>query len=312
MDNTFTASAKIILLGEHAVVYGKPSIAVPLSTLRTQAKVTSLRPGSGLRITASDLDNRLFIVDTSSRNAEDPITVASWLMLDYLGLPPPDANIVLHSDIPVASGMGSGAALTTALFRALLGALNKTLPDDQLNELVYEVEKVHHGTPSGVDNTVIVYEQPVYFTRGIAPQRLKVMKPFSLLIADTGVSASTKVAVSDVRNLYDSQRQFTQKLIDSIGELVLGGRRAIENNEIIKLGNIMNRNHQFLQDLTVSSSSLDALVQTARKAGAIGAKLTGGGRGGNMISLVTPDSLDSVRASLLAAGAAHIYETIVH
>jgi mevalonate kinase len=132
-----------------------------------------------------------------------------------------------------------------------------------------------------------------------------------LLIADTGISASTKIAVSDVRSMYDNQRQFTEKKIEAIGELVMAGRKAIENNQIIELGNILNQNHQLLQDLTVSSPALDALVETARNAGALGAKLTGGGRGGNMISLVTPDSLVSVRKSLLAAGAVRVYETIV-
>lgn len=306
-----SACAKIILLGEHAVVYGKPSIAVPFSTLRTFATIAASPVGSGFSITAVDLDNQLTVVDQQSQTVEDPLAVASWKMFELLGISPPDANISLHSNIPIASGMGSGAALTTALLRAILHIADRTLPNEKLNEIVYEIEKIHHGTPSGIDNTVIVYEKPVYFVRGLEPERLKVAHPFSLVIADTGVSASTKVAVSDVRKLYDNNRLVTQQLIDSIGELVLEGRQAIEGNHFVELGAIMNRNHELLKELTVSAPMLDKLVECARQAGALGAKLTGGGRGGNMICLVTPDVIGSVKSSLLANGAYRVYDTIV-
>lgn len=306
-----SACAKIILLGEHAVVYGKPSIAVPFSTLRTFATIAASPVGSGFRITAVDLDNQLTVVDQQSQTVEDPLAVASWKMFELLGISPPDANISLHSDIPIASGMGSGAALTTALLRAILHIADRTLPNEKLNEIVYEIEKIHHGTPSGIDNTVIVYEKPVYFVRGLEPERLKVAHPFSLVIADTGVGASTKVAVSDVRKLYDNNRLVAQQLIDSIGELVLEGRQAIEENHFVELGAIMNRNHELLKELTVSAPMLDKLVECARQAGALGAKLTGGGRGGNMICLVTPDVIGSVKSSLLANGAYRVYDTIV-
>jgi mevalonate kinase len=232
-------------------------------------------------------------------------------LLDHLHRTPPDANITLRSDIPLASGMGSGAAITTALFRLLLDSLDTSLPNDQLNDLVYEVEKIHHGTPSGVDNTVIVFEQPIYFTRGKPIERLNIAKPFSLLIADTGISASTKIAVADVRSLYNADMQSVAKLLDSIGELVAGGRNAIESGDFSTLGSIMNENHKQLQSLTVSSSELDRLVNVAQSVGALGAKLSGGGRGGNMIALVSADKVAYVQAQLLAAGAVKVYQTVV-
>ena len=155
MAQSVSAPAKIILLGEHAVVYGKPSLAVPMSTLRAYAQTIPMPRNSGLKIIAVDLDQQQFVVDLSSTKLDQPLVTAALLLLNDLGSPFPDAKIILHSDIPIASGMGSGAAITTALFRAIMLLLNKSLPNDRLNNLVYEVEKIHHGTPSGVDNTVI-------------------------------------------------------------------------------------------------------------------------------------------------------------
>jgi mevalonate kinase len=311
MSANISAPAKIILLGEHAVVYGKPSVAVPLSALRAYAEYVPLPKGNALKITAVDLDNQTFTIDHLSRESSQPLVTAVWLLLDHLQHPPPDANIILHSDIPLASGMGSGAAITTALFRSLLDVLNTSLPDDQLNKLVYEVEKIHHGTPSGVDNTVIVFEQPIYFVRGKPIERLKIAKPFSLLIADTGIAASTKIAVADVRTLYDADPQSVTKILDSIAELVAAGRAAIESGSFSSLGRIMNDNHKQLQLLTVSSPKLDKLVNAAQNAGALGAKLSGGGRGGNMIALVSAENAAHVQAQLLAAGAIKVYQTVV-
>ncbi|MBA3870708.1 MAG: mevalonate kinase [Anaerolineae bacterium] len=312
MSQTVSAPAKIILLGEHAVVYGQPSLAVPLSALRAYAEIVHLPQNSGLRITAIDLDNQEFTVNSHSTESDQPLVSAALLLLNDLGCTTlPDANIILRSDIPIASGMGSGAAITTALFRALILLLGKEVSDSHLNDLVYEVEKMHHGTPSGVDNTVIVFEKPIYFMRGKPIERIKIDKPFTLLVADTGIGASTKIAVADVRTLYNSNMIFITRILDSIGELVVVGQQAIENGDYVNLGHTMNENHNLLQKLTVSSPLLDKLVDIARGSGALGAKLSGGGRGGNMIALVSEESAPYIKEQLLDAGAIQVYQTVV-
>lgn len=311
MGQTISAPAKIILLGEHAVVYGKPSLAVPMSALRAYAQIVPMPRNSGLKITAVDLDNEEFVVDLNSPKTDQPLVTAALLLLNSLGSPLPDANIILHSDIPFASGMGSGAAITTALFRAIILLLGKSLPDNRLNDLVYEVEKTHHGTPSGVDNTVIVFEQPIYFVRGKPIERLNIPKPFTLLVADTGVAASTKLAVADVRVLYDRDEPMMVRALNSIADLVLLGRGAIESGDFVSLGAAMNENHKLLQKLTVSSPLLDQLVNVAQDSGAMGAKLSGGGRGGNMIALVSEENAAHVKSQLLDAGAVRVYQTVV-
>lgn len=305
-----SAPAKIILFGEHAVVYGQPAIAVPVSSLRAHARVTPNLPGhSGMQIVASDLGETL-TVDLESE-LEHALAVMARLVLKTLDSQPPDATITLRSEIPLASGLGSGAAVSAALGRALSAALGKPLDLETLNSLVYQVEKLHHGTPSGIDNTVIVYEQPVYFVREQPIEMLRIGAPFTLMIGDTGISASTRVAVGDVRKLFEAEPVRIQSVLASIGELVNVARQAMESGDIPALGPLMTENHALLQQLTVSSPELNRLVETALNAGALGAKLSGGGRGGNMIALVQPEQAESIRAALLQAGAARVNMTSV-
>jgi len=303
-----SAPAKIILVGEHAVVYGQPAIAVPVSSLRVFATArSSLTPGEGLCIVASDPG----ITISPAQHPDHPLAVTARLVSEALGAPYPDVTITLHSQIPMASGLGSGAAVATALARSLGVVLGHPLDNETLNPIIYEIEKIHHGTPSGIDNTVIVYEQPVYFVRGQPIGRLTIGKPFLLLIANTGKAASTRIAVGDVRKLYDSEPRRIQPILEEIGRLVAEARRAIENGDVAWLGTLMQENHALLQLLTVSSSELDRLVNVALSADALGAKLSGGGRGGNMIALVTPETAENVKQALLEAGAVNVIATTV-
>jgi mevalonate kinase len=304
-----SAPAKVILFGEHAVVYGQPAIAVPVSSLRALATV---QPGTAgrLRILATDL-GQTTVIDSLSQSIDDALALTTRLILQRLARPVPNLDITLRSQIPVASGLGSGAAIATALARALLAALDARLSNAELNAIVYEVEKLHHGTPSGIDNTVIVYEQPVFFIRGNPIEQIQIAEPFTLLIADTGRPGLTRIAVGDVRALYEAQPERTQPVLDEIGVIVRQARQAIECGTIEQLGPLMFRNHTLLQQLTVSSPELDLLVQAALNAGAVGAKMSGGGRGGNMIALVSAESAAAVSEALRSAGAVRVIETRV-
>ena len=305
-----SAPAKIILFGEHAVVYGFPAIAAPLLDLRAEASAVPSRAGSGLHIVAADLDQTL-PVDVSSEIVDNALTLTARLVLRQLGVPPPDMEVIVSSHIPLASGLGSGAAVSAALARALAAGVGATLDAPTLSDLVYEVERMHHGTPSGIDNTVVVYEQPVYFVRGQPIERLRIGQPFQVVVGDTGQASLTKVAVGAVRSLYESDRATIQPLLAEIGALAESARDCIEHGDTGTLGPLMNRNHELLRTLTVSSPELEALVTAARSAGALGAKLSGGGRGGNMIALVTPETSASVEKALRQAGATHVISTTI-
>lgn len=301
-----SAPAKIILLGEHAVVYGEPAIAVPVPTLRARVRVY-LNPNAetGFRIYTGLLSDGL-PSEVSEEFIDSAIAETAHLILEQLKHPAPNVTLTLHSEIPMASGMGSGAAVSAALTRALVHVLAQELDDDGLNAIVYETEKTYHGTPSGLDNTVIVYEQPIFFIRDTLPQALTIKGAFTLLIGDTGQQGPTKIAVGDVRKLYEAEPERIQPILTAIGETVLEARQALELGDAVTLGALMTRNHGYLQELTVSSAELDQLVQAALEAGALGAKLSGGGRGGNMIALVHPEDANPIEKALYAAGAVRV------
>ena len=308
-----TAPGKIILFGEHAVVYGRPAIAAPVSQLRATAVITP-HEHSGIRLIAPDLDTDVMLADLPEDHAlavaVQQVKLAAKLDKDL------NCSINVTSQIPIASGLGSGAAIAAAVIRALANYLG--IPELQENEVVsqltYEVEKIHHGTPSGIDNTVVSYEQPVFFIRQ-APKNLiepfVVKRPLHLLIGNTGVRSSTRDAVLDVRRQWEANPETFEDIFDACGQIAQSARTAIEQGDIAQIGKLMRENHTWLQKMTVSSPELDKLVLAAMDAGALGAKLSGAGRGGNMIALVKEETEDIVSKALINAGAISVLATTI-
>jgi mevalonate kinase len=303
-----SAPGKVILFGEHAVVYGQPAIAVPVTQVRATATVETAPPGSGLAIIAADLGESISLATAPQ---DEPLAAAARRTLTHLSAPEPDATLTISSTIPIASGLGSGAAVSAALVRALASFLGHTLEPAQVSALVFEVETIHHGTPSGIDNTVVAHEQPVYFVRGRPAERLPVGASFALLIGDTGTRSPTKHVVERVRQAREHNPARYDALFDQIGDIADEARRAIEAGDVDGLGPLMDDNHELLIELGVSSSKLDELVEAARFGGAIGAKLSGAGRGGNMVALVEDDCVDEVTEALREAGAVRVICTRV-
>ena len=301
---TSSAPAKAILVGEHAVVYGQPAIAVPLLQLRAyvHARITALP----LQVSTSHAGGAPFFWCKDESSSANPLKRAIELSARYFAVGSLQGELDIRSDVPIASGMGSGAAVSAALARGVAALLGRDIPDEELNAIVYEVEKLHHGTPSGIDNTVVVYERPIYFVKGRSTDLVKFSRPLTLVVADTGVPSPTRDAVADVRVRLKSQPSQTQEIFDRIGALVDRARISIETGEHGKLGELMTENHRLLQALDVSSSALDKLVEAALRAGAYGAKLSGGGRGGIMIALVSPDTEAPVAEALRRAGAKRV------
>ena len=301
-----SAPGKIILFGEHAVVYGRPALAVPVTQVHADVEVAD-SPRAGVWIEAPDIGLH---AELNSLPSDHPLAAVIHNLFFALGVDPfPSLRIKVASTIPVASGLGSGAAVSVALIRALASSLGQSLTDEEVNHLSFEIEKLHHGTPSGIDNTVVTYAKPVYFVKGQPIGLFKAGRPFTIVIGDTGIPAPTRESVSDVRQLWESDKARWEKVFDEVGEIAKEARKRMENGEWESLGELMNQNHALLQEMGVSSPELDRLVEAARKAGALGAKLSGGGRGGNMIALVKPDSAESVSRSLKAAGARRVIIT---
>jgi mevalonate kinase len=303
------APAKVILLGEHSVVYGRPALAVPVQDVQACVRVESVdRPG--VTVCAMELGCTW---ELSCAPEEEPLCMTVRNTLSRLQVDARELalRLTIRSSIPVASGLGSGAAVATALVRALSVHLGHSLGAEAVSALVYETEKVFHGTPSGIDNTVVAYEQAVCFCRGEPIRRLAIACPFWLAIADSGLPSLTVESVADVRAAWKRDPVGFEALFDEIGAIVERAYSALEGGEIALLGPLMNANQEALRRLGVSGPELEALIEAALRAGASGAKLSGGGRGGNVIAVVQPEEAEGVRRALLAAGATHVIVTRV-
>ena len=301
-----SAPGKIILFGEHAVVYGRPAIAVPVT--HVQATATIAPHAAGIVIRSINTGETLAL-DTA--DPQSPLAAVVRLTLAAFNIRSADLALTVDSSIPIAAGLGSGAAVSVAIVRALAAWFGRTLDDEAVSALAYEVERLHHGTPSGIDNTVIACNRPVYFVRGEPIRTFRVARPFSVAIANTGHPALTRLAVGDVRRGWEAQPDRYEAWFDQIGAIARQARDAIESGAIEQLGPLMDRNQALLRHLDVSSPELERLIAAAKDAGAAGAKLVGGGRGGNMIALVDAHTRDAVMAALRAAGATGLIVTYI-
>lgn len=301
-----TACGKIILFGEHAVVYGRPALAVPLEQLRARATVEP-RQEPGTVIHARDLSRELRL-DTAT--VDDPLITIIRLTLGKLGR---DANldITVESGIPVASGLGSGAAVSTAIVRALATFFGTPLSPAEVSALVYETEKLYHGTPSGIDNSVIALEQAIRFVRGHEITPFRIARPFTLAIANTGIASPTKITVGDVRRGWENDPARYEALFDRIGGIVEQAQSALARGQNDMLGELMSRNQRALAELNVSSPAIERMLEVGLQAGAGGGKLSGGGRGGNVIFHIAHERAPDLRNELLRAGAKSVLITTV-
>ena len=304
-----SAPGKIILFGEHAVVYRRPAIAIPVHQVQAKAIILANpkgQPGE-VKLQAPAIQLEAWLADLPMTH---PLAKAIALVKEHYQIATiPACTIRITSTIPVASGLGSGAAVSVALLRALSTFLGHPLPNERVTSLAYEVEKIHHSNPSGIDNTVITFEQPIFFIRNRPFELLQTGANLTFLIADTGVKSSTAEAVNSVRRNWQANESKYEAMFDSIGRIALEARDVIEHDPSDRLGDLMTRNQVLLKEMGVSSPELDNLVEAALNSGALGAKLSGGGLGGNMIALAPPEKVDTVKDALLHSGAANVIIT---
>ena len=306
------APGKIILVGEHAVVYGRPAVALPVNQVWAEATVEGGEEGQGVIVVAADLDLTLSLKQLDPDRAPHPLEKTVVGVLEHLGLNlGQNLTITVRSTIPIERGLGSGTAVSTAVTRAVAQHFAVELTSEEVSGLVFEVERLHHGTPSGIDNTVIAYERPVYFIRGERLETFQVGRALSLVIGDTGLASPTKDVVGAVRQAWQRARERYEDLFDRVGAIAVDVRQAMESGDLGTVGLMMDENHRLLQEMDVSSPLLDSLVDVAKRRGALGAKLSGAGRGGNMIALVSAETRDGVQRALASAGAERVIHTEV-
>jgi len=310
-----SAPGKIILVGEHAVVYGRPAIAIPVEQVRAKA-IVSANPKQAPGTVFIQAPNIGIETTLAELPVEDPLAVAVNSVFQTLNISrPPALTLRVSATIPIAAGLGSGTAISIAIIRALSAFLGKPFSDERVSTLAYEIEKIHHGTPSGIDNTVITYRQPIYFQRisedHIEIKKISLPQAFTIIIADTGIPSPTSSTVGDVRQAWLVQPEHYESIFDKIGTIVKEALCEIQSGQVEKLGKLMTANHQLLVDLGVSSPELDRLVRASLEAGAWGAKLSGGGRGGNIIALASEEQASWITQGLKSAGATHAITTLI-
>jgi hydroxymethylglutaryl-CoA reductase len=297
-DELAAGHGKIILLGEHAVVYGSRAIAAPVP-LAVRARVLDEDDGVWLVVPRWGVEQRLRSDPKMRRSFEVPAA----LILENLGLIDRSMRIEVFSEIPRAMGLGGSAAVAVAIIRALDRHFALGLSDDEVNSLAFQCERVAHGTPSGIDNTVATYGRPLLYRAGDPPliEPVELPEPITLVIGMTGVESLTAKTVARVREGHERNRDVYDTIFRGIDALTMQALEAIKRLDLERLGELMNVCQGLLNGLQVSSWELEELIQIARENGALGAKLTGGGGGGSMIALC-PDNAAKVVSAMQDAG----------
>ena len=278
---------KTILFGEHFVVYGLPAIASAISDY-TEAKVE--KGSRGIELVDNRPETPGYKETKKGEISREIDAILKFMKIDSGKTP---LKITLSGNLVCASGVGASAALASSVARALSEHFKLNLNDDEINEIAFEGERGGSETPSGIDNTASTYGGLLIFEKNLQGgknkiERLKISKPVDILLVNSGVTQETKEVVADVRKLKESDGEAFDAIVKEYKKVFEDGLKALKEYDLEKLGDAMNRNQALLRKITVSSRLMDELQETALQNGAIGAKLTGTGRGGLLIAL-TPD-----------------------
>lgn len=291
------AHSKLILIGEHAVVYGKPAIAIPFPL-----EVTSIienRVG-GIMLACSHYFGPIDKVPSQLKGIE----ICIKKTLKYLKKPLKGLLIRINSEIPIGRGLGSSAAIAIAIVKSIFSFYERTISQNTLMELVKIAEVYAHGNPSGIDMAAASSEFPIWFPKEKEITFLEVGRPLHLVVADSGQSSDTFSAVKKVKEKFVFENRRVKKCMNQIEMIANMAKSALTNGDIQLLGRLLDENHKELKTMGVGDDRLDHLVETARYEGALGAKLTGGGRGGCIIALArTRRHAEQLSEKLRKAGA---------
>jgi len=292
-------------------VYGLPAIASALGSFTTaDVKVVE---GDGWSVD----DQRPATPGYKKKKFDEAMksvaNVINHLKIDYINQ---KLEITFGGDLFAASGVGASAAQCTSLARALNETFNLNLNDEKINEAAYEGEKAYHGTPSGIDNTASTYGGLIWFVKNLSGgkntmDRLKSAKKVPLIIANSGITASTIGVVADVRRLKEENPQKFKDIFAEYKEIAEEARTALIEGNISEIGRLMGQNHKLLQEITVSGEINDKLVEIAMENGAIGAKMTGTGRGGLVIALAENDLMQDKIAKAIEKSGFTVWKTMI-
>ncbi len=300
-----SAHAKAILFGEHAVVYGAPAIAIPIHELEAEVRVDSA--DGGLRI-----ECELFSGESAAAPAAlHPIVTAIHAALAYSGMPANGLRVQILSAIPHSRGLGSSAAVAAAVARGVTAWAGKTLDTAGLYDIVQQAERVAHGNPSGLDARAVTAEGTIRFDFG-AVSPVRIGAPLSFVLADSGIAGSTAEAVGAVAVRRELDPARMEMLMSRLAAIAEGAIDDLALGDDFAIGARMREAHEILDAIGVSSPALNGLVDAALDAGALGAKLTGGGLGGCILALAdSPEHAEFLGSALREHGAPRTWTATV-
>jgi mevalonate kinase len=294
---------KIILLGEHAVVYGYPALAAALDRGVEIAAVPT-PAGGPLRLDIPAWN----IAVTAARDPDHPgVGRALAAIADALGVDFQAVSLVGDAQIPAGAGLGSSAAMAVAVARALLAHTGRKLDPRAITEAASASEAILHGRPSGVDVALAMTGGIGVFRRSSGLRPISVV-PLRVLVGPSGAPRSTAQMVERVAEV--TAGLTADPRLSELGSLTDLGTTALLAGEVSRLGHAMDRAHAVLADLGVSTPQLDALCEAARTAGAYGAKLTGAGGGGAVIAIAPREREAAVLAAWRAADVSGFVATV--
>lgn len=307
-----SAPAKVILFGEHFVVYDRLAIAAAID-LRAYVDVKP-RHDYKIVISSSAMDlcgEFTFDGDYAGDARLKPIYVAARNVLDLAG-EMVGLNISVESQIPIAAGLGSSAAVLAATTAAISNLLELNLDRDSIFRLALEAERMVHENPSGIDPAISIYGGIIAYRRSEGARRLNINMDLPIVLGDTCIKRETRemiLRVSELRRLYPELIDGIMDIGDMVSHLAI---RALEGKDLESLGHLMNINHALLSAMGVSNWAIESLVWAARRAGALGAKLTGAGGGGCIIALSTWENMLGVAEAIKMAGGEPLMVNIAH
>ena len=283
---------KVILFGEHFVVYGVPGI---VSAIDSTADAEVKKSINGITIRDERKGSKGYAEEKKAQQLESIDRI-----LRAMGIEPKTMsfNIWLGGNLPGFSGLGASAASSVAIARAIAEEYGKKFSDEKINDIAYEAEKAYAGTPSGIDNTAATFGGLLWFKKNMSGgsntiTTLRIREPVEIVIGSTGVVANTKAMVEGVAERKRKHPEKYDLLFEQAEAIALIARKALHEFDLKKVGKLMDQNHILLQEIEVSHEKLDYLVDVARKQGAYGAKLTGGGGGGCMVALTPGKELQA-------------------
>lgn len=302
------APAKVILAGEHFCVYGTPAVVMAIDL---RARLTARASRNGILISSPKIgvagryQNYKFFPKkggAAARAILDPVRLAAEAVLRDLARKKRNIKLEIKSEIPVSVGLGSSAAVAVATTSAVARLMGNEISKEKICELAYASEKFVHGRPSGIDQTASTFGGLLLYRQNKGFHPLRSGESLSLIVGNTGILRSTGDIVSKVRKLIETKKSRMQKIIEAGGKVASRLGEALSDGDLKRVGDLMNENHSLLRKIGVSHDRLDVFVDRARKAGALGAKLTGGGNGGCMIALVDNGSRKRVSDAIRQLG----------